>query len=63
MDKKLLKSKDKMISGVLGGIANYLNVDPTIIRVAYALLTFFTSLIPGIIAYVIMSIIIPVENK
>ena len=52
-----------MISGVLGGIANYLNVDPTIIRVAYALLTFFTSLIPGIIAYVIMSIIIPVENK
>lgn len=62
MEKKLFKSKDKKIAGVCGGIALYFGIDPTVVRVAYALLTVFTGFVPGIIAYVIMAIIIPDEN-
>ncbi|MEG1585781.1 MAG: PspC domain-containing protein [Bacteroidales bacterium] len=61
MEKRLVKSKNKKIAGVLGGIASYLDIDPTVIRVAYILLTFFTGFIPGIIAYFIMAIVIPTE--
>ena len=61
MEKRLVKSTNKKIAGVLGGIAQYLDIDPTVIRVAYILLTFFTGFIPGIIAYVIMAIVIPNE--
>ena len=59
MEKKLYKSKNRVFSGVLGGIGEYLNVDPTIIRVVYALVTCFSMFFPAIIAYVIMAIIIP----
>lgn len=62
MEKKLFKSNDKKFAGVLGGIASYLNIDPTVIRVIYALLTIFTGFFPGIVAYIIMAIIIPSEN-
>lgn len=61
MDKRLVKSQDKKIAGVLGGIGAYLNIDPTVVRVGYVLLTFFTGIIPGIIAYLIMAIVIPNE--
>ncbi|MGL4293420.1 MAG: PspC domain-containing protein [Bacteroidales bacterium] len=61
MDKRLFKSKNKKISGVLGGIGEYLNIDPTVVRVGYVLLTFFTGLVPGIVAYLIMAIVIPNE--
>ena len=59
MEKKLYKSKNRMLSGVLGGIGEYLNVDPTIIRVAYVFIAIFSMLMPAIIAYIIMAIIIP----
>ncbi|MEG1615683.1 MAG: PspC domain-containing protein [Bacteroidales bacterium] len=62
MEKRLYKSKDKKIAGVCGGIADYLGVDPTVIRVAFALLVIFTGFVPGIIAYVLMAIIIPDQN-
>ena len=49
MNKKLTKSTNKMIGGVCGGIAEYFDLDPTIIRVAYACLTVFSAGFPGII--------------
>ena len=58
MTKKLTKSNDKTVSGVCGGIGEYLDVDPTAIRVAYALLTLFTAFC-GIILYPILWIIMP----
>ncbi|MEG0947898.1 MAG: PspC domain-containing protein [Bacteroidales bacterium] len=61
MEKRLVKSKNKKIAGVLGGIANYMDIDPTVVRVAYILLAFFTGVIPGIIAYVVMAMVIPNE--
>jgi phage shock protein C len=57
--KKLYKSKDKILSGVVGGIGEYFDIDPTAARVVYIILLIFSGVLPLLIAYVIMSIIIP----
>ncbi len=62
MEKKLRRSKNQMISGVCGGIAEYFNIDPTIVRVAYVLLSVLSAGFPGIIVYIILMLIMPVEN-
>lgn len=60
--KKLLRSKnDKMIAGVCGGLANYFNLDPTVVRVAYVLLSMLTAAFPGILVYILLMFIIPSE--
>jgi len=57
MEKKLYRSRtSKTIAGVCGGLAEYLNMDPTIVRVLWVLLSFWG---PGLIAYIIMACIIP----
>jgi phage shock protein C len=55
--KRLYKGKEKLLSGVCSGIAEYFNVDPTLIRVGYILLTIFTGFFPGLIAYIILAVI------
>ena len=58
MEKKLYRSKiDKKLCGVCGGIAEYLNVDSTIIRLLLVLAIFFAGC--GILAYIIAAIIMP----
>jgi phage shock protein PspC (stress-responsive transcriptional regulator) len=60
--KRLTRSRtDKMLAGICGGIANYLTVDPTIVRLVFALATFFTVVFPGIVIYLIMWIVVPKE--
>lgn len=59
MKKKLTRSRNKMIAGVCGGIADYFNLDPTLVRVVYVLLSIFTAGFPGILAYIIFWIIMP----
>ncbi|MFR3729518.1 PspC domain-containing protein [Lacrimispora sp.] len=55
--KRLYRSEtDKMLCGVCGGIAEYFNVDATIIRLLWVLLTCSG---PGILAYIIAAVIIP----
>ncbi|MFQ5707352.1 MAG: PspC domain-containing protein [bacterium] len=64
VEKKLTRSvDDKMIGGVCGGLAKYFNVDPAIVRIAYALLTVFSSIFPGVIAYIVMLIVVPEETS
>ena len=58
--RKLLRSRNRVLGGVLGGIAEYMDVDPTILRVAYAVLTGFT-VFSGIVLYPILWLIIPEE--
>ncbi len=53
---------DRKIAGVCGGLARYFNVDPSIVRVLYVLLT-ISSLFLGIIAYIVMAIVIPEEDE
>jgi len=59
MVKRLYRSKDRMISGVCGGIAEYMGADPTLVRLIWALATVFSGFFPGLIAYIIAAIIIP----
>ena len=57
--KRLMRSEtDKVIFGVCGGIANYLNIDSTTIRALWAVVTLFTVGV-GILAYVACAVIIP----
>lgn len=57
--KKLLRStKNKMVAGVCGGIGEYFNIDPTVIRLLWVIFTLI-SMGAGIIAYIIAWIIIP----
>ena len=58
--KKLYKSKtDEKIAGVCGGIAEYFDIDPTLIRVAYVVLSLFSAAFPGVLLYIILMILIP----
>lgn len=59
MKKKLYRSSnDKMLCGVLGGLAEYLNVDATLIRILYAALSVFSAGFPWIVLYIICAIVI-----
>lgn len=58
--KKLYRSKkNRIIAGVCGGVAEYFDWDPSIVRLVYVLLTVFTGFAPGILAYLLAWIIIP----
>ena len=58
--KKLHRSKqDRVIAGICGGMGEYFNIDPTIVRVAWLLATIFTGVFPGLLAYIICIGIIP----
>ena len=58
MQKRLYRSREeKIIGGVCGGLAEYLNVDPTLIRLALVLITLFGG--AGIIVYLVLWVIVP----
>ena len=58
MEKKLYKSnQNKMLDGVCGGIAEYIGIDPTVVRRIWALFSLMGGC--GILAYIIAAIIIP----
>ena len=60
MQKKLYRSTtDKMVAGVCAGVANYLNMDPTVVRVLWAVLSLFAFI--GVAAYIVCAFIIPEE--
>jgi phage shock protein C len=53
------RSRNKMIAGVCGGIAEYFNWDPTLVRVGYVLLSVISAAFPGILVYIILWIVMP----
>ena len=59
MEKKLHKSANKKLAGVCAGIAEYFDIDPTLIRLLYAGLTLFTAGFPGIVLYIICMFVMP----
>ena len=61
MKKQLMRSSlDKKIAGVCAGVAHYLDMDPTIVRVVWGVLAFCYG--AGIVAYIILWIIAPVAT-
>jgi phage shock protein C len=57
--KRLRKSRNRIIAGVCGGIAEWLDWDPTPVRVLYVLVSFFSAAFPGILVYIILWIVMP----
>ncbi len=59
MNKRLVKSTNKMISGSAAGVAEYFNLDPTIIRIAFAVVGILTGIFPMLVLYIILVLIMP----
>ena len=53
-------SSDRKVAGVAGGLADYLNVDPLLVRIGFAVSTLFTG--AGIVAYAVMWALVPSED-
>jgi phage shock protein C len=63
MEKKLYRSRDhRWLAGVCGGLARYFGIDPIIVRIL-ALVALCICFFGTVIAYVIMAIAVPLENK
>ena len=56
-EKRLTKSSNKMLCGVCGGIAEYFNIDPTVVRLLWVIISCFGG--AGILAYIVAAIIVP----
>jgi phage shock protein C len=60
--KPLRRSRsNRMIGGVVGGLAQYIGMDPALARVLYVLISVFSAAFPGILVYIILLIAIPAE--
>lgn len=61
-NKRLYRSrKQRQVAGVCGGIADYLSIDPTLVRLFWALLALIGG--PGVILYIILAVIMPEEPE
>ena len=59
-NKKLYRSRtERMLGGVCGGLGEYFNIDPTLVRLAFVAATLLGG--PGVVAYIILWIITPEE--
>jgi len=66
MDKKRLyrtEGQFKMVCGVCGGIAEYFDIDPTLVRLGWAALSLFSALFGGLILYIIAAVVIPTKSS
>jgi phage shock protein C len=64
MSKPLMRVRQgALIAGVCGGIAKWLGWDPTIVRVVYVMLTLLSAAFPGVILYILLWILMPLEPE
>lgn len=64
MNKKLYRSSEnKIVAGILGGVAEYFDIDPTLLRLAFVLLVVITGFFPGVVLYIIAIFIVPPKPK
>ncbi|MBN1971702.1 MAG: PspC domain-containing protein [Candidatus Delongbacteria bacterium] len=59
---KLKKSNDSLIAGVCGGLAEWLGWDVTFVRIFYILISVVSAAFPGVMIYIILSIVMPSEE-
>ena len=50
---------NRIFAGICGGIGEYANIDPVLIRLVWTLVVIFTGLVPGVLAYIIAVFIVP----
>jgi phage shock protein C len=63
MKRLVLKQKDKKLTGLCAGIADYLEVDVTVIRLIVLTVDIMTGVLPGLFVYLIASAITPKEGE
>lgn len=61
--KRLTRSRNKKISGVAGGVAEYFNIDPTLVRIAFVIGLIASGGPPLILAYIILAVVMPDPDK
>ncbi len=59
MNKLTKSSHNRMIAGVCGGIADYFDWDPTLVRVGYVVLSVASVGFPGLLVYIILAFVMP----
>ncbi|MEM6642686.1 MAG: PspC domain-containing protein [Bacteroidota bacterium] len=60
MAKKLYRSSiDRMLGGVCAGLAEHFDLDPTLVRIGYVVLSVLSAAFPGLLVYIILWILIP----
>jgi phage shock protein C len=58
--RPLRKSRtNRVIAGVVGGLAEYIGIDPALARVLYVLISVFSAAFPGILVYLILLVVMP----
>ena len=62
MDRRLVRSRDAMIGGVAAGLANWLNTDPALVRIVWAVLVPLTGG-AALLAYIVAWIVVPEEPR
>ncbi|MEK7182933.1 MAG: PspC domain-containing protein [Patescibacteria group bacterium] len=62
--KRLYRSKtNKIWLGILGGLGEYLRVDPVVLRLSFLAILIFTGFIPGLLFYIIGALIVPKKPR
>lgn len=62
MEKKLYRSREhRLLMGLCGGVGKYYDVDPNLVRLISAVVTVLTGVFPGVIAYILGVLIVPIE--
>ena len=62
MKKRLVRSKtDRQISGVCAGLAQYFDIDPTIVRLIFVVASLMGG--PGLLLYIVLAIVVPEESS
>ena len=62
--RRLRRSRDdRMIAGVVGGLAEYFGQDPALFRVLYVVLSIVSAAFPGILVYAILWLVIPEAGR
>lgn len=57
----LIRTRDRVLGGVCGGLARWLGWDPTLVRIGYILLSVLSVAFPGILVYIVLWIVMPSE--
>lgn len=62
MNGRLTRSKEKIIAGVCGGLASHFGLDPSLVRIGFALIALISAGIPMLLIYIVMWFVIPQES-
>ncbi len=60
--KRLTRSENKILAGVCGGIAEWADLDPTLVRIGYLLVSILSAAFPGTLVYIILWIVMPTKE-